>query len=319
MAKIRPRLTEKQKERLHKLEPKLDKAINARDYTTAKILVKDIQDLIRPTGHFVRLAQSKNKLYELAIELGEFSTAIQGLNSNLHILNSNTRIHLETTALLAICYLRMQEIEKAKPYIKKVLTDYDVIKTERTRKIFHSEVIDRFNEEVSLSTLKSQDEVKFDDDEIEKIVIKFVQESTNDDIFSVLGSSTPRATKEMIFVVYDYSTKLLPSAERLALPSPEQKIKDAEVGRTVFNSVKRVLYNSLCNPESEIYKAWFNNGLQYVLNKKYIYSAVTACLIHLGIGLKMVAASIVALIMKFGIEVYCDKYKPVSLMGIRDK
>jgi len=46
---------------------------------------------------------------------------------------------------------------------------------------------------------------------------------------------------------------------------------------------------------------------------------VTACLIHLGIGMKMIAASIIALIMKFGIEVYCDRYKPISLMEIRDK
>lgn len=316
---IRKKLTEKQKERLRILEPKLDQAVSTRDYATAKVLVKDIQDLLRPTGHFVRLAQSKNKLYELAIDLGEFGFAIMGLNSNLSVLNSNTRIHLETTALLAICYLRMQEVEKAKPYIKEVLVNQEVIKSERTRKVFHSEIINRFSEEASLCTLKSQKNVDFNEVEIEEIVIKLVQESTNDEIFSELGGSTPSSTKDMIFIVYDYSMKQLPSSERLALPSPEQKIKDEEVGHTVFNSVKRILYNSLCNSESEIYQAWFNNGLQYVLNKKYIYSAVTACLIHLGIGIKMIAASIIALIMKFGIEVYCDKYKPISLMEIREK
>ena len=180
-------------------------------------------------------------------------------------------------------------------------------------------LLDRFSEEASLCTLKSYYYVNFNEVEIEEIVIKLVQESSNEEIFSELGGSTPSSTKDMIFIVYDYSTKLLPASERLALPSSGQKIEDREVGHTVFNSVKRVLYNSLCNPESEIYKARFKNGLQYVLNKKYIYSAVTACLIHLGIGMKMIAASIIALIMKFGIKVYCDRYKPISLMEIRDK
>lgn len=284
------KLTEKQKERLRILEPKFNKAVNERDFVTAKNLAKDLQDVLRPTGHFVRLSQSKNKLFELAIDIGKYDFAILGLNSNLNTLNKNTRIHLETTALLAICYLRMQEIEKAKYYIKKVLTNKEVIKTERTRKIFHTEIINRFSEEASLCTLKSQNTVDFNEAEIEEIVIKLVQESTSDEIFSELGNFTPTSTKDMIYIVYDYSTKQLPSSERLALPSPEQKIKDKEVGQTVFSSVKRVLYNSLCNKDSEIYKAWFNNGLHYVLNKKYIYTAVTTCLIHLGIGIKMIAA-----------------------------
>ena len=120
-------------------------------------------------------------------------------------------------------------------------------------------------------------------------------------------------------MVYDYSIKQLPSYERLSLPSSEQKIKDSEIGITVFHSVKRVIYNSLCNPESDIYKAWFNNGVHLVLSKGYIRTAVLSCLVNLGIGLKLIAASIIALIIKFGIEVYCDRYKPIGLMEIREK
>lgn len=96
---IRKKLTEKQKECLRILEPKLNQAVCTRDYKTAKILVKDIQDLLRSTGHIVRLAQSKNKLFELATDLEEFDFAVMGLNSNSNVLNSNTRTHLETTAL----------------------------------------------------------------------------------------------------------------------------------------------------------------------------------------------------------------------------
>jgi len=310
-------LSNKQKERLKILEPKLDISIQKRDYQTAKSLIHDIQTILRPTQHFVRLFQSKNKLFELAIELNDFDFAISGLRSNLEILNERTRIYLETISLLAICYVRMQEIEKAKPYIKEVLANQTVIKSERTRQKFHSEIINRFNEEIALCGLKNMTETTFDEDEIEREVMETIQRLTDDEIFSQIGNSTPKATKDLIFMVYDYSTKQLPSNERLALPSPEQKIKDTEVGQTVFNSVKRVVYNSLCSPDSEIYKTWFNNGMQMVLSKGYIRSAVLSCLVSLGIGIKMIAVSIIALIIKFGIEVYCEKYKPIGLMEIR--
>ncbi len=172
---MRRSLTEHQKNRLRILEPKLDKAIVDRNFEIAKDLVKDIQDLLRPTRHFVRLSQSKNKLYELAIELGRFAIAEMGLKSNLKVLNKNTRIHLETTALLAICYLRMKEVENAKPYISEVLRNKDVIKSERTREISHSLIIDRFTEEISLCGMKSDNEPQFDEEEIERTVIKLIQ------------------------------------------------------------------------------------------------------------------------------------------------
>ncbi len=312
-------LTVKQKERLKILEPKLNIAIEQKDYQVAKNLVADIQSQLRPTGHFTRLCQSKNKLFELAIELCDFDFAISGLNSNRSVVSDKTRIHLETISLLAICYLRMQEIEKAKPFVREVLTNHSVIKSERTRRIFHSEIINRFNEEVALCSLKNTGDQTYNEDDIEKEVINIVQKLSNQEIFEKLGQETPKATKELIFIIHDFSTKQLPYKERLALPSPEQKIKDEEVGITVFQSVKRVLYNSLCDPKSDIYKSWFNNGMQIVLSKGYIRSAVISCLGGLGIGITMVAAYIIALITKFGIEVYCERYKPIGLMEIREK
>lgn len=312
-------LTDKQKERLRILEPKLDNAVHNRDYQTAKSLVIDIQSILRPTLHYVRLCQSKNKLFELAIELGDFDFAISGLQSNLKILSERTRIHLETTSLLAICYVRMQEVEKAKSYIKEVLTNQTVIKSARTRQVFRYEIINRFNEEVALCTLKSTTKPDYNEEEIEQEVIRIIQNLSDQEIFTQIGESSPKSTKDLMFLVYDFSTRQLPSNERIGLPSPDQKIKDAEVGLTVFQSVKRVIYHSLCSPDSEIYKVWFNNGMQMVLSKGYIRTAVISCLVSLGIGAKLIAASIIALIMKFGIEVYCIKYKPLGLMDIREK
>ncbi|MDR7017214.1 hypothetical protein [Acinetobacter sp. 3657] len=312
-------LTDLQKNKLKVLEPRLNRAINEQNYKFAKEIVVDIQSILRPTKHFVRLVQSKNKLCELAIELNDTKYALSLLNSNILVINKNTRIYLETVSLLAICHLRMKDVEAAKKYIKEVLVNHTVIKTDRTREIFHYEIINRFNEEVALATLTGYESFYLDQDDIEKEAIRIIQNLTEDEIFSQIGKNSPQSTKDLIYIVHDYSTKQLTFTERLALPSPDQKVKDKEVGLTIFESVKRVLYNSLCNPDSEIYKAWFSNGLQLVLDKKYIVSSVVSCLSGIGFGVSMIAASIVALITKFGIEVYCVQQKPIYVSEIRNK
>jgi hypothetical protein len=40
-------------------------------------------------------------------------------------------------------------------------------------------------------------------------------------------------------------------------------------------------------------------------------------LLHLGIGIKALAVSAVALIMKFGIEIYCERFKPDFIVEAR--
>lgn len=106
-------LSEKQKERLRILEPKLNNAITLQNFEVAKDIVIDLQTLLRPTNHMPRLIQSKNKLYELAIELNKLDFAINGLLSNEKVLNQKSRIYLETISLIAICYLRTKNIPLA--------------------------------------------------------------------------------------------------------------------------------------------------------------------------------------------------------------
>jgi len=314
-----PKLTDKQKQRLKVLEPQLKTAISNRDFSVAKRIVVDLQVLLKPSGHLNRLIQSKNRLYELALEVNEISTAIRGLKSNRSVINQNTRLFLEATSLLAICYLRRQELELAKPLIRQVLTNDTVIKSPRTRKAFRVEIVERFNQEVALYSLKDKEKEEFTKEDVQQQVGKILMNQNDLEIYTTLGKSVPEHTKYLLFEVHQYSSKQLPSAERLALPSPEEKIKATEVGMTVFQSVKRVIFNSLCDKESEIYKIWYTNGMEIILSKGYISSAVLSCLNNLGIGMKLLSASIIALILKFGLEVYCVKNKPLDLMALRGK
>lgn len=313
-----PKLTEKQKERLKVLEPKLKLAIENRDFDIAISLTSDLQDLLKPTGNYNRLIQSKNRLYELAIDCNKLETAITGLLSNRKMVSKKTRLYLEATALLAIAYLCQNDFENAKPYIQEVLKNDSIIKTERTRKAFNSEIIQRFDEEIVLNSLKNNFTETFSIEEIEKDVIRTIQTQNEQEIFENIGKLIPEKSKFLLFQVHEFSLKQLPSAERIALPSPDQKIKNEEMGKTVFQSIKRVIYNSLCDPKSDIYKAWFNNGMQVVLSKGYITGAVSSCFLNIGIGIKSVIIWVVALVIKFGLEVYCEKYKPQDLMKLRD-
>ncbi|TMU50744.1 hypothetical protein [Flagellimonas algicola] len=316
-----PKLTDKQKERLYILEPKLKEAIVDGNFSVAKSLVVDLQSILRPTGHLTRLIQSKNRLYELALEINELDFAIKGFEGNRQLVSDRTRLYLEATALLAICYLRKEEIEKAKPLISEVLINDDVIKTERTRKIFRIEIVERFNEETALYSLKNKDVEQFTEDELEReIALLLTTNKSENELYLSIGRAVPQHTKHLLFQVHQFSIKQLPSAERLALPSAEQKIKDKEVGKTVFQSVKRVIYNSLCDPKSEIYQAWFTNGLpSMVLSKGYIRTTIATSLVNIGIGMKMIIAYVIALVMRFGLDVYCEHYKPLDLMGLREK
>jgi len=158
-----PNLTQSQKEKLKRLEPQLKLAVAEKNLGIAKTVVFDIQNILKPTGHLTRLVQIKNWLYELAIDVTEYSFAESGLIGNRKLVNANTRAYIESTSLLAICYLRSNNFDKAKPLIQEVLTNQKVIVSEKTRQEFRKNIIERFDEESVLYSLKSEGNEKISD------------------------------------------------------------------------------------------------------------------------------------------------------------
>lgn len=257
---------------------------------------------------------AKNWLFEAALESGQLETAITGFKGIRRKVSPNTRVYLEATSLLAICYLRKGDISDAEPLMAEVLRNQTVIKSERKRRQFRLNIIERFEEEATLASFKGKYSEKFEPKDLEKEAGKLIQTETEDNLFSGIGKYSPQETKNLILRIEDFARKQLPKGDLKLLPDPRDRIKDEQVGRTVFSSVKRVLYRSLCDPSSEIYQAWFNKGLGFVLNKVYIGGLVVSVLGGVGIGIKPIAIYFTALIIKFGIEVYCDRYKPEGIM-----
>lgn len=309
-----PKLTEIQKRRLKVLEPNLRNAVRLGDYTLAKQIAHEIQEVLRKSGHETRLMQAKNWLFEAAMEAGNVQIAITGLTGVRKKCNPQTRAYLEATALLAICHIREGSIPTAEPLIAQVLEKSKYIHSERRRRQFKRRMIQRFEEEVTLAALKNSGDEALDIDQIQKEAGVLVQTKTEDDILSDFGRHLPRRVINDLLRIHAFTGRQLPFEERKLLPSPEEITREKELGRTVFTSFKRVLWRSLCDPESDIYKAWFHNGLSVVLDKKFLGAAITAVMSGLNIGIKALAVSATALVIKMGIETYCEVFRPKGLM-----
>jgi hypothetical protein len=312
-----PILTKDQKQRLHALEPALRKAARVGDYPTAQRITREIQTLLRQSGYETRLMQAKAWLFEAAMEAGDPDTARLGFIGIRKKTQRGTRIYLEATVLLAICHLRMNRLDLAEPLIAETLKREKNIGSEARRRRFIRNVVKRFEEEGALASLKGCGHEPLDPTELQSEAGEMIRASTEDQILANLGRSLPKQTVAYILKIDEFSRGQLSSAEVRYLPLPEELVKHSELGRTVFSSMRRIFYRSLCDPESDVYKAWFNHGLMMVLDKRYLAIAVSTALAGMSIGIKALGVSATALLIKYGIEVFCDRFKPSGVMELR--
>ena len=314
MARL-PNLTDTQKRRLADLEPRLREAVRDADYRRATKLTAELQGVLRPTGHETRLMGAKNWLYEAALEAGKYQTAISGLSGVRQRVRRSTRIYLEATALLAVAQLRRGAIEEAQPYIFEALKLAETnIKSDRRKRQFRRRLVARFEEEAALAAIRGVGQEVLDPGEIQDTAGYLLQTSNERKLLELLGEALPQKVIAQVLQVDAIAKRALPPAEVRMLPSADDLRGKRELGRKIFAPVRRVLWRSLCDPTSDIYKAWVGEGLGVVLNKKIIGLAVVAAFTDLGIGLKALAVPAAALLLKIGVEIFCEVSKPETLM-----
>lgn len=311
-----PLLTDAQKTRLAVLEPALRAAVYAADYKRAKLFAVDIQDLLRATGHETRLMRSKTWLFEAALNAGELFTAEAGFRGIQAKTVETTRVHLEATALLVVCLLRQQKLGEAEPLIAKVLQGKSIKDAERRRHFIES-VATRYQLESYISAIRGLGQESLSVDAVNAAAIEAVKTKSDDELYAEIASALPPEVIEFVFRVDRAARKQLTVTEVLYLPSPAALEKKVQHGKSFFSSLKLVIWKSLCDPQSEVYKAWYTNGMSHVLSKKYYAIVVSSALIDLGFAAHAVAVPVTALLMKFGIEVYCDRYKPGEILNAR--
>ena len=178
-------------------------------------------------------------------------------------------------------------------------------------------IVKRFEEEGLFSALRDVGYESLDTNEIDRAAIIQVQTLTEDEMFAIIGASIPREAIDFLLKVDLAAKRQLMEKEVRYLPSSGEIVKPSKLGRTVFGSLKSTLWRSLCDPASEIYKVWCGQGFAIVLNKKYFAAAVAAMCVDLGLGIRAIAISTTALLIKFGLEVFCDRFKPECIMDDR--
>lgn len=314
-----PVLTQAQRTRLRRLEPALRDAVRRGDYEAAKQITADIQSLLRPTGHETRLMQAKNWLFESAMEAGHLEVAMAGFRGIRQKMSSNTRVYLEATALLAICHLRRKEVGAAEPLIAEVLKNENVISSLSRRRQFRIRVVQRFEEEAVLAALTGGVHERLDIDRVQAEAGAAVQSQTEDEILANIGSQVPPEVIALLLHVHDFASRQLTVTEVELLPPPRTITEKVSLGRTILNAVNRVVWRSLCDPESEVYKMWCTQGMIALIDKKFLTVAVVAALSGMRIGAFALAAYLTAIILKMGLEVFCELAKPESVMIERNQ
>jgi hypothetical protein len=265
--------------------------------------------------------QLKNWLFEAALEAGKItSVAIPGFIGVRSKTKPTTRVYLEATALLAVCYLRLDNFEKAEPYMAEALRRHVNIPSLQRRAQFRRRMIDRFEGEWVLASLRAFGRYEaMEPGEVQDEAGRLVATHAEEDIFESVGRTVPPELVERIFRVYDFARLQVPPVEQRYLPSSKERRRQKEVGRTVLDAVKTVVWRSLCDPQSDVYKMWFNAGLQTVVDKKVVGGAVVLALTGMSIGWFALAASVTAIVFKMGIEVFCEACKPEGLMiGLKE-
>ena len=318
MPKKPPSLTAIQKRQLAVLEPALRAAVYSENYELAKKLTTEIQLLLRETGHETRLMQSKVWLFEAALNAGELLTAEAGLIGVCNKTADSTRVHLEAKALLVVCLLRQGRVKDAECHIERVL-EGKAIREQGKRRRFIESVTARFQMEGYISAARGVQYGHLNADEIDAAAIEAVKTKSEDELYVEIAAALPRSLIDAVFKIDQASRLRLSMTEVLYLPPPPQEQKSIDRGKTFFSSLKLVLWKSFCDQNSEIYKAWYTNGMSHVLSKKYYAVAVASVLMDVGFAVKAVAIPVTALLMKFGIEIYCDRYKPAEILDDRAK
>lgn len=312
-------LSETQKRTLSVLEPQLRRCVRSADLDQAKRITGDIQNLLRPTGHETRLLQAKNWLYETALESNNLTYAKMGFEGTIKKSSPRTRLYLEALSLLAICYLRENNIKKARELIVKSVESINNIKSDERRKQFHRRLIMRLEEESILVGVIDPTKPKLDLAEIDAETVKLVMSKSEDQILLEMGKVVPKQAIDLLGEVRDAYQLRLPAPDRKFLPPPLNEETKQELGVRANSALKRVAWRAVCSPESDIFKAW-NQGLSVVYDKKYIAGAIVAAFNSWSITTAMLAASAAALAIKFGAEVFCETFAPESIMiGRSDK
>ncbi len=305
------KLTPHQKSRLLPLEAQLQDHVKRGESKGAIEVATQIQILFTNDRSHYRLLRAKVWCFEAAVDANDITYAEAGLTGIRAKAPRSSRIHLEASTLLAVCFLRRKKIPEAKAIIRDAVGSLKNITSTAKRQQFQKRLIERVEQECILSEfIGSGDEL--DEETVQTKAIELVK-TPEDQLFEFLGRTLPPAGLSRLADVRNYSILQLPEPDRKALPPAREAEKPSELGKKAFAIVGRIAWKALCKPDTRIYKLW-SQKLPEVYEKSYFAAAIIAALKEWQIGASLFASGIVALAMKHSARDFCEWTKPKGLM-----
>lgn len=317
---MQQRIPTKLVERVAKLESDVLRAAEHGRLEQAKVAINELRPILEQYGQRSRLLESYLFLYEGALENGDLDTAKRGFQFVRDYANQRTRRYLEATALLAITYVRDNDLFSAEPLMHEVLTNDGFIKSEQRREIFVADLVDRFDREGALSALSRVHTEELPIRDVHERAMSLLQEGlSEDEIEERLGQSVPQEVRDFILKVNRVSRKALPTSDQRLLPAPKELIKDKTVGGLVFRAFQKKLYPYICNENSEVYQAWVQKGLSAICDQAFVANVVVGALGSYKVLAGGIAVGLTAMIIKSGLTKFCLASKPEPFFSKRRK
>lgn len=303
---------------LRKLEPQLRAQVRAADLIGVEATIRRIQALFINDRDHHRVLRAKNWYYQCLLEHGKAEDAKAGLEAVQQRSKVGTRVHLEATALLAVCYLRLQMIDRAKASLRVVVKRLNAIGSETRRRQFQERLLMRIDDELILSQLIGRNEGTLEPEEMQREAVRWHQTKSPEQIYALIGNLLPPSTPFLIDDVRRFATLMLPWADQKALPPPRDAIPKETVGRKTEAALKRIGWRTLCAEDSSIYKMW-KERVPKVFSEGYFAVALTTTLAQWRIGIPQLGVGILAIAMRYGCQEFCDTFRPDGLMIPRDE
>lgn len=310
-------LTDSQKRALSENEDFLKKNCRAGNLPEAEKAIKRIQSAFDNDRSHFRLLRAKLWYYEAILDTGKTASAEIGFEAIYARANEGTRIHLECSAFLGICCLRLKRMDRAKELIRSVVERINDITSDSRRQQFQSRLVERIEQECILSEIIGTEEVKLSVEDIHQRSIVLVQKS-DDEVLEALADSLPPSTPALIYNVRDFSINLMRTSDQKRLPPPRQEVSKIQLGKKARAALNRIGWRTFCDEGSNVYRLW-SKGVPKVFNEGYFSLGIATTLADWKIGIPQLAAGLVATAMKFGCEDFCSQFKPDGLMIPQDE
>lgn len=234
-----PKLTKHILEKLRPLEAKLTAAVSGGQLEEVNEIAVQIQSLFDDPKH-PRLLKAMLWAFEAALDANHLEYAVSGFKGVRQLANDGTRVHLEATSLLAICFLRQKKTNDAKRLIRSVVENINSITSDRTRNQFQRRLIERIEEECILAELIGAGNVSLNPDDIHRDAVMLIQQNSDDEIFKLIGDSVPSSGIELLRDIREFSTQLLPAPDQKLLPAPDIAEKPLTIGKKTMVILKRI-------------------------------------------------------------------------------